>query len=103
MTIIPLLLKELDQEAQTTRKMLQRVPTDKLGWKPHEKSMTMQQLSVHIAELPSWIEMGLNTSELDFATSPYMPSPISSTDELLKLFEKSLYAGKRALENAGED
>lgn len=53
MEIIPLLLKEMDAEAQITRKMLQRVPNDKWDWKPHEKSMSMQQLTVHLAELPS--------------------------------------------------
>lgn len=103
MTIIPLLLKELDQEAQTTRKMLQRVPADKFGWKPHEKSMTMQQLTVHIAELPGWIEMAMNTLELDFASQPYAPTTVSSTEELLEVFEKSLASGKGALEKAQED
>lgn len=103
MTIIPLLVKELDQEAETTRKMLQRVPSDKWGWKPHEKSMTMQQLTVHIAELPGWIKMALNTSELDFASQPYEQTVVNSTEELLQLFEKSLESGRSALEEATED
>ncbi len=67
MDVLPLLKKEMEQEAHTTRKMLQLVPVDQLGWKPHEKSMNMQNLAVHIAELPSWVSMALNTSELDFA------------------------------------
>ncbi len=71
MLVIPLLLKELDEEAPKTRKMLALVPDDKFDYKPHEKSMTMKQLTVHIAELPSWIALGLNTSELDFAAQPY--------------------------------
>jgi len=52
MQIIPLLLKELDQEAQITRKMLSLIPADKLDWQPHEKSMKMKILAVHIGELP---------------------------------------------------
>lgn len=103
MTIIPLLVKELDQEAETTRKMLQRVPPNQWGWKPHEKSMTMQQLTVHIAELPGWIKMALNTSELDFASQPYEQTVVNSTEELLQLFEKSLESGRSALEEATED
>lgn len=102
-TIVQLLSKELDQEAQITRKMLQRVPDDKFDWKPHEKSMTMMQLTTHIAELPSWITMALTSSELDFATMPYEPTKVNSTAELLELFEKSLESGRTSLNNATEE
>ena len=51
--MINMLLKEMDKEAITTRKMLERVPNDKYDWKPHEKSMTIRRLATHIAELPS--------------------------------------------------
>src|SRR4028119_1177898 len=103
MNIVELLLKELDAEAITTRKMLERVPADKLNWKPHEKSMSLQQLSVHVAELPSWIALGLNTSELDFNAQPYEPTIISSTQELVALFERSHKQGRDALSTATED
>ena len=56
MKIIPLLIKELEQEAKITRKFLKLVSEDKFTWKPHEKSMEMKRLCVHIAELPA----GLN-------------------------------------------
>jgi len=102
LSIIPLLLKEMDQEAATTRKMLQRVPADKWGWKPHEKSMALRNLTVHIAELPSWVSMTLNTSELNFEGMDYTPTPVSSTEELLDIFEKSFTEGKAALEKATE-
>ncbi len=103
MQIIPLLLKEMDQEAAITRKMLERVPDDKFDWKPHEKSMSMKQLTVHIAELPSWVKMALTTSELDFSKMDYTPTPVSSTQELLSIFEKSFAEGKEALSNAKEE
>ncbi|HEY0898733.1 MAG TPA: DinB family protein [Sphingobacteriaceae bacterium] len=103
MEIIPMLLKEMEQEAQTTRKMLERVPNDKYGWKPHEKSMTIKQLATHIAELPSWVTMALTTNELDFASNPYQPVDIKSTEELLGYFERSLADGKTHLEKATED
>ena len=102
LSIIPLLLKEMDQEAATTRKMLQRVPADKWGWKPHEKSMALRNLTVHIAEIPSWVSMTLNTSELNFEGMDYTPTPVSSTEELLAIFEKSFTEGKAALEKATE-
>jgi len=102
MQMIQLFLKELEQEAQTTRKMLSRVPSDKYDWKPHEKSMTVRQLATHLAELPSWITMTLATSELDFATSPYQQVTVTGTASLLDYFEKSLADGRTHLSAAAD-
>ena len=101
--MIPTFLKELQQEANTTRKMLALIPDDKYQWKPHEKSMTIEQLAPHIAELPTWVSMTLNTSELDFAANPYTSVKVQSTAALLDLFEKSLADGKASLEAAKEE
>ncbi len=103
MSIIQMLLKEMDQESQTTRKMLSIIPDEKYDWKPHPKSMTIRQLSTHIAELPTWISVVLQTNELDFAASPYQPVPINNTAELLNLFEKSLAEGTEQLSKASEE
>lgn len=103
MNVIQLLLKELEQEAQTTRKMLERIPNDKYDWQPHEKSMTIRQVATHIAELPGWVTMALTTDELDFATNPYQPETINNTSELLELLEDSLADGKSHLEAATEE
>jgi uncharacterized damage-inducible protein DinB len=102
MLIIPVLVQEMEKEAVTTRKMLQRVPADKFNWQPHVKSMTLQRLATHVAELPSWVSMALNTSELDFAKSGYKPVVVNSTEELLEYFEKNLAGGKADLEQATE-
>lgn len=102
MLVIPMLLKELDEEAQTTRKMLSRVPTDKFDWQPHPKSMKMKELATHIADLPSWVSLGLNTDELDFATAEYNPEDVSDTDQLVDFFERQLAGGKADLEKAEE-
>jgi uncharacterized damage-inducible protein DinB len=102
MTIIEMLLKELNQEAVTTRKMLSRVPGDKYDWQPHPKSMKIRNLATHIAELPTWVPLTLNTSELDFAANPYNPEVINDSPALLQLFEKSLAEGRAALEKATE-
>jgi uncharacterized damage-inducible protein DinB len=98
-----MLLKEMEQEAQTTRKMLSRIPDDKFSWKPHEKSMSIKQLATHIAELPTWVSVALTTSELDFAAQAYEPTEVNITTELLELFEKSLAEGKTQLAKATED
>jgi|SRR3954470_3116430 len=96
------LVKEMEQEAKTTRKMLSVVPTDKFDWKPHPKSMSIQHLATHIAELPGWVNMVLNTTELDFASNPYNPLDIKNTPDLLAYFEKTLAEGKARLEKAND-
>lgn len=101
--IITLLQKEMEQEAVTTRKMLQRVPADKFDWKPHEKSMSLKQLSSHVAELPAWVSLTLTTTELDFATAPYEPKVLNNEKDLLEIFEKSLEEGRAELANATEE
>ena len=87
-TMIEMFLKEIEQEAKTTRKMLAIVPEDKYDWKPHEKSMVMQRLATHIAELPGWISMAINTDELDFKKNGYAPKTIKNKQELLNYFEE---------------
>lgn len=102
-SLIPMLLKEMSQEAETTRKMLSRVPDGKYDWKPHEKSMTIKMLATHIAELPSWVKMAIETSELDFAANPYDPVNVTNNDDLMAYFEKSYAEGREALENTDEE
>ncbi|MFC5411749.1 DinB family protein [Larkinella bovis] len=103
MSQIEMLLKEMDQEANTTRKMLSRVPDDQYDWQPHPKSMTVRSLATHIAELPTWVSMTLNTDGLDFATTPYQPVEINDTDHLLRYFEQSLAAGRQELAKASDE
>ena len=103
MDIIPSLVKEMEAEAVTTRKMLQLVPTEKLGWKPHEKSMNMQSLAVHIAEIPGWVKMAMQTSEMDFGNMDYTPKTVNDAKYLLTIFEASFKEGMNALKNAKEE
>ncbi|MBK8365017.1 MAG: DinB family protein [Bacteroidetes bacterium] len=94
--------KELEKEAIGTRKMLALVPADKLGWKPHAKSMKLQDLAIHIADLPTWISLGVNTDELDFAKSPYNPADCTTGEELVAYFNKNVALALKDLENAKE-
>ena len=103
MSIIEVLLKEIEQEAQTTRKMLSIVPNDKYDWKPHPKSMSIKHLATHIAELPGWITMGITTDGLDFAANPYSPKDINNTTDLLEFFEKCYAEGRATLQATNED
>jgi uncharacterized damage-inducible protein DinB len=95
--------QELEREALTTRKMLSIIPTEKFGWKPHEKSMTIKVLATHIADIFTWFGMVINTSELDFAKNPYQAEEVNSTPELVALFEKNLEQGRTALTNGKDE
>jgi uncharacterized damage-inducible protein DinB len=96
-SITALLIKELLAEAEITRKMLSRIPNEKFGWRPHEKSMTIKSLATHIAELPAWITMAIKTDGLDFEENPYAPQDIDDTNNLLVHFEESLASGIQSL------
>ena len=102
MTQISLIQKELENEAVTTRKMLALVPAEKFDWKPHPKSMAMMNLATHIADLPTWVSMVLNTDELDFAANEYKPTIVKDNAELMELFEKSLQDGLASLDEGKE-
>lgn len=102
MSTIQPLLKELELEAQTTRSMLERVPTEYFDWQPHKKSMTIQRLVTHIAELPSWVTMAVTTDGLDFADNPYEQPTITNKEELMDYFEMELADGMTHLAAADE-
>ena len=81
-------IAELNQEAGTTRRVLERVPDDKLTWKPHEKSLTLGQLAWHISVLPHAIADLL--SELE-RQAPNIPRPQpASVKECLAAFDESV-------------
>lgn len=94
------LIAELQMEAASTAKMLARIPTDKFGWAPHEKSMKMGRLANHVAELPSWITMTMNTEVLDFANWDYKPAVATTAEELVAIHDQHVKEAVACLENA---
>lgn len=97
MTNVDALIFELEQEAKATRGLLQRIPEDRLGWKPHDKSMTLGQLAFHVAMIPGRVsEMmhhdGMDTSKVNFNA----PTPASKA-EILETFETAITKGKQNL------
>jgi uncharacterized damage-inducible protein DinB len=88
MTIQDLLLLEFDEEMANTRRMLERVPDAGLGWKPHEKSMTLGRLASHVADLPNRCVSIVNTDV--FVRPPgAVPFVAGSAQELLEHFDKA--------------
>lgn len=95
-------LNELEHESIGTRKMLALVPADKADWKPHEKSMKLKDLAIHIADMPTWITLGIEKDELDFATSPYNPQDCNGGEELVNYFNKNVDEAKQHLKNSSD-
>ena len=100
MSISAALLPEFDHEMATTRRTLERVPDDKLGWKPHEKSMSLGRLASHIAEMPSWGVVGLNLDALDMGN--YKPWEGASRQEILAVFDKNVSEARAAIAAASD-
>ena len=95
-------LNELEHESVGTKKMLALVPADKGDWKPHEKSMKLKDLAIHLADLPTWITLALTTEELDFATSPYNPTNCDGGEELVSYYEKNMQEAKQLLQKSND-
>jgi uncharacterized damage-inducible protein DinB len=98
-------LAELDHELATTRRLLASVPEDKTGFRPHPKSFTLGELSLHIAFLLSWIPMTLKGTELDLAPSSgqtFVPPRFESAAATLKLFDENARAARAALGSASD-
>ena len=96
MALVDMLLPEFDHEMATTRKLLERVPDDRLAWAPHAKSFTMGQLAQHVATIPLWGTMTLTLSELDLAGSAQQP-PAGSRAELVKMFDENASKARKEL------
>jgi uncharacterized damage-inducible protein DinB len=95
--IIPFFENQLKEEARITRRFLKIIPEDKYYWKPHPKSMTLRSLATHIAELPGWVPMAIDTSVLDFAAADYKPTQINNNGDLQDVFEENQEKALKAL------
>lgn len=88
-------IKELEMEANATRRCLERMREDLFNWKPHEKSMAMGYLALLVAEIPKWIAVIIEKSEIDFATFEHFQ--VKTGPELVKHFDENMHAAKTAL------
>lgn len=100
MSMIEALIQELEQEAQTTRRVLERVPGDKLGWKPHQKSMSLGQLAMHVATTPGGVSAVVRRSP--YPASEFKQPSAASAAELLPALDQSLATAKENLRAIGD-
>lgn len=90
------LLPEFDQEMANTRKSLERVPEDKLSFKPHPKSMALGGLATHLATINHWAEAIFGLDSFDVSTAPPMPE-LKSRAEVLAAFDKNTAMARKAI------
>ena len=102
MSINTSLLGELKNESANTKKIIERIPTEKLDWQPHEKSMTLGKLATHIANLPVWFGRIINADGFDFALSGSTEKK-ETTQAILELFTQRLNEAEHALTTATSD
>ncbi len=95
--IVDSLFAEIDQEAATTRRVLERVPGDKLGWKPHAKSMSLGQLALHVATIPGAIAKFLAGDGLDIGGMNFEAPAAASASELLPALDEGIKTAKEVL------
>ena len=89
MAMIDGMLQELEEEAKTTRRVLERVPGDKLEWRPHPKSRTLGELALHIATVPGRVaELGAAPSPTSFPQ--FVDPKPSSAAELVTVLDQSI-------------
>lgn len=86
---------DLDNELNNTRKVLERLPQDKLTWKPHQKSMSLGELGFHVASLPWFFEIGVRLNEYDMAGWK-KPADPTTTAEILEKFEQTSAEARKA-------
>ena len=101
MGMVDAFVQEIEQEAKTTRRMLERVPADKFSWKPHTKSMSLGQLALHVAESPGFVCGWAIDDTTDFSGSFEQVLP-KSTEDLLTAHDASLDRTKEILRNLGD-
>jgi len=96
-------LNELKHESANTRKLLEAVPFDKGDFKPHEKSMTLKKLAIHVTEITGWWKECLINDELDFAVGDHTPKVYNSLEEILAYHDTLVDNAEKILSETSEE
>ena len=103
MANIESLRREFEQETKKTRPHLERLPEDKLDWRPHEKSFTAGGLASHLVECVGWAESIFGLDELNVDPATYKAFAAGSVAEVLRAFDDRVARGARALADADDE
>ena len=96
-TMLEPMLGEFPEEAGVTRRILERVPADKLTWRPHPKSMSLGQLAIHIATVPGGIATMVQGDGFDVSQAQFVPPQPKSAEEIHAAFEESVRTAETVL------
>ncbi len=105
MALSEALIPEFDHEMANTRKTLERIPEDKFGWKPHEKSMALGRLAIHLVEIPMWAMNVIDKDSIDVAPAgapPYQPPQLNSRKEILDAFDKTVSSARASIAGSSD-
>jgi uncharacterized damage-inducible protein DinB len=106
MSIAESILPEFDMEMASTRKVLERVPDDKLSWKAHDKSNTIGWVACHLAEIPGWVEGTLSADHWDIHPAggePYQSPQLDTTKSIVELFDANANAARDRIAAAPDE
>ena len=101
MSLAEMLLPEFDQEMATTRNLLERVPSDKGAWKPHQKSFSLGHLAQLVSLMPGWVATTIRKTEINLAGSPGYS--LESTETLIGQFDKHVREARAAIESSTDE
>jgi len=100
MTTADLLREEFAHEAQATRRLLERLPDDRLAWRPHAKSFTAGSLASHIVDCIRWVDSIFSRGELEMDPALYRPYQATSVADLIHTFDADVATCNRVLQGA---
>jgi uncharacterized damage-inducible protein DinB len=95
-------LDEFREEAATTKRVFDRIPADKLSWKPHPKSMSLGQLALHIASVPGNFMNRLEAEEFDVSQGNFNPPEPKNKEEINAALDQSTRAMEDYLHRVSE-
>lgn len=94
------LLADFDHEMGSTRRLLERVPDDRLSWKPHAKSMTMGALATHLCRIPRWGGTILNEPFFDLVANPPERTEMISRADILSAFDETVKRTRASMDKS---
>ena len=97
------MLSEFREEAAVTKRALDRVPADKLAWKPHLKSMSLGQLAIHIATVPGALARIMQAEAFDVSQGNFVPPQPSGIEEIHAAFEQSVREAEEYLQGMTDE
>lgn len=106
MSYTDVILPEFDQEMANTRRVLERVPENRLDWKAHPQANTIGWVSSHLVEIPGWVEGTLTSDTWEIAPvggEPYKMAILTCRDEMLRNFDAHVSAARKQIASTSDE